>query len=215
MCGRMNPRLRRALLAIGIIAAIVLMGWAGYVVAQNSQVTAEKVAQYANSTNLARLDSNARAEALRRLEDMINRLPVDERRKWRKGGAWRKWLDEMTESEKGEFIEATMPSGFKQWLSEFDGLPEDSRKKFIGYLAEQLKATHQLVTDREPGQTNSMYGTNPSPQLSAQLANRAQTIGLKTYFTESSAETKAELAPFLEEIQREMQKTNAAPALAR
>ncbi|HZQ47140.1 MAG TPA: hypothetical protein VFC07_09020, partial [Verrucomicrobiae bacterium] len=107
------------------------------------------------------------------------------------------------------------PSGFKQWLAEFDGLPEQNRKKFIDFLAAQLNETHQLVTDREPGQTNSMFGTNLPPQLSAQLESRAQKIGLRTYFVESSAETKAELAPFLEQLQQQMQKSNQTTVLAR
>jgi len=203
------------ILATVVMVSIGILAVAGYELAQNHVVTADKVSQYARTTDLNRLDAVSRAEALRRLEEMINRLPPDERRKWREGGAWKNWFDEMTETEKGGFIDATMPSGFKQWLNQFDALPEENRKKFIDYLAGRLRDTHQLVTDREPGHTNSMFGTNEAPLLSAQLESRAQTIGLKTYFTESSAETKAELAPFLEEIQRDMQKSNAAPVLAR
>ncbi len=211
----MNPRLRRTLLATSMVAAVGLMVWGGYVIAQNYRPTADKVSGYARNTDLTKLDAISRAEALRHLEDMINRLPLEERRKWRTGGAWKKWFDDMSETEKGEFIEATMPSGFKQWLAEFDGLPEQNRKKFIDFLAAQLNETHQLVTDREPGQTNSMFGTNLPPQLSAQLESRAQKIGLRTYFVESSAETKAELAPFLEQLQQQMQKSNQTTVLAR
>ena len=67
------------------------------------------------------------------------------------------------------------------------------------------------MTDREPGQVTSMYGTNSPPVLSAELERRARTIGIKTFYTESSAETKAELAPFLEELQRETQRANSPP----
>ncbi len=207
----MNPRLRPILAACAIVAVGIAV-WAGYALAQNSRVTADRVNQYAHATDLAALKGSSRAEALRRLEDMINQLSTGERRKWRMDGAWRKWFEDMTEGEKGQFLEATMPSGFKQWLSTFDSLPADSRKKFIGYLSDQLKDTHQLVTDREPGETTSMFGTNPPPQLSAELERRARTIGLKTYYTESSAETKAELAPFLEQLQHQMQQGAQVPA---
>jgi len=37
------------------------------------------------------------------------------------------------------------------------------------------------------------------------LTQKAQTLGLKTFFSQSSPETKAELAPLLEEVQRQMQ----------
>jgi hypothetical protein len=207
----MNPRTRALLLSAGVIVAGLIIAWVGIAWAQNSRITADKVTQYARTTDLAGLSGTTREEALRRLEEMINRLPPGERRQWRRDGAWKKWFDDMSESEKGRFIDATMPSGFKQWLSTFDGLPEDSRKKFIDYLSGPLRDTHQLVTDREPGETNvSMYGTNVPPQLSAELEQRARTIGLKTYYTESSAETKAELAPFLEQLQRQMQQGGSA-----
>jgi hypothetical protein len=201
--------MRWMLLVTSFIMAILLVAWVGYGIAENSKMTADKVTQYANTTELKGLSGTARAEALHQLEDMINRLSVEERRKWRHDGAWKKWLDEMTEVEKGQFIEVTMPSGFKQWLNTFDGLPADQRKQFIDDLSAHLRDTHQLMTDREPGQVTGMYGTNSPPLLSAELERRARTIGIKTFYTESSAETKAELAPFLEELQHETQRGNA------
>jgi hypothetical protein len=203
--------MRWMLLVTSFIMAILLVAWVGYGIAENSKMTADKVTQYANSTEPKGLSGTARAEALRQLEDMINRLPVEERRKWRRDGAWKKWLDEMTEVEKGQFIEATMPSGFKQWLDTFDGLPSDRRKQFIDDLTTHLRETHQLMTDREPGEVTSMYGTNSPPLLSAKLERSARTIGIKTFYTESSAETKAELAPFLEELQNETEGGKTSP----
>ena len=70
---------------------------------------------------------------------------------------------------------------------------------------DQLKATHRLVTDHEPGHTESMYGTNSSPVLSPELENRARMVGFKTFYVESSAQTKAELAPLVEELQHELE----------
>jgi len=202
----MNPRLRPLILAVVVIAAIWLCAWAGLSIARNSKVTAEKVSQYVDSTDLDGLSPAARAAALHKLERMINNLSLEERRKWRREGPWRKWFDEMTEAEKGGFIEQTMPSGFKQWLNAFDELPPDRRRQFIDELLAHLKNTHRLMTDREPGETNSMFGTNGPPILSAELERKARTIGLKTFYTESSAETKAELAPALEELQLQMER---------
>lgn len=200
----MNPRMRWMLVALGLFIAVALLAWVQY--GASAHITADKVTQYANATDLTNLSGPARLDALRQLEDMINRLSPEERRKWRLEGAWEKWLSEMTENEKGQFMDATMPSGFTQFLDKFDKLPPDQRKKYLDMLDDYLKKNHQLLTDREPGETNSMYGTNLPPQLSAQLVKRAYTLGLKTFYTESSAETKAEVAPFLEGLQHDMQR---------
>ena len=201
----MNPKMRLLLLPVVALAVASLVAWVGYGISRNQQVTAEKVRQFADSANLERLSGAARTDALHKMEDLINSLSVEERRKWRLEGASHQWFDDLTEAEKGGFIEATLPTGFRQWLNTFDELPGDKRRQFMDDLLTRLKETHQLVTDREPGQTNGMYGTNGTPVLSPELERKARTIGLKTFYTESSAETKAELAPFLEELQQQME----------
>jgi hypothetical protein len=48
-------------------------------------------------------------------------------------------------------------------------------------------------------------GGGPPQPISPELEQRIRTLGLQTYFTQSSAQTKAELAPLLEELQRVME----------
>src|SRR5205823_11498550 len=102
-----------------LLGALAIWGIAltGYHIAKNSKVTAEKVRAYIDSLDLSKLSGSARADAIQRLEDMLNRLSPEERRRVRMGRMAGSWFDEMTEDEKAGFLEATMPTGFKQMLT--------------------------------------------------------------------------------------------------
>jgi hypothetical protein len=111
----------------------------------------------------------------------------------------------MTEEEKGTFIEATMPSGFKQMLSSFEQLPEDKRKLAITRAIKDMKKARETTDNPDSTRTNSWRGTNSSAELSEELQQKVVKIGLKSFYSESSAQSKAELAPLLEEMQRTME----------
>ena len=166
-------------------------------------MTAEKVRAYAESVDISKLSGAARAKAIRELEDMLNALSLEERRKARvERSAW-SWFDRMTEEEKAAFLEATMPTGFKQMLTSFEQLPEEKRRKAIDDSLRRLRETR----DQTAGGLGSgkQGGTNSPPVLSDDLQAKIRTIGLKTFYSQSSAQTKAELAPVLEELQRVME----------
>ena len=206
----MSRTKRTLLFATGILVAVWLAGWAAYAIAQYLKVDADKVIHYAGSVDLSKLSALDRAEALRQLEAKVNKLSLEDRRRWWKEGSFQKWFDKMTENEKGQYIEATLPTGLKQMLNAFDEFPEAKRKNIVDDFIKNLKEDHRLQTDREPGQ-DSPTGTNAPIVLSAELENRARTIGLKTFYAESSPEAKAELAPFLEELQRDLQNGRRMP----
>jgi hypothetical protein len=184
------------------VVLIWIVALIGYSVAKNSRLSAEKVKDYVESVDLKGMSGTARAKAIQRLADMLNRLSLEERRKARLERLARGWLDEMTEEEKGAFIEATMPSGFKQMLTAFEQLPEDKRRRSVDDALKRLRdAQTQLQAN---GAELGPEGTN-APVLSEELQAKIRTIGLATFYSQSSPQTKAELAPVLEELQRVME----------
>ncbi len=170
-------------------------------------MTAEKVQAYAESVDISKLHGGARTKAIRELADKLNALSLEERRKARlERQAW-SWFDRMTEEEKAGFIEATMPTGFKQMLTSFEQLPEEKRRKAIDDALRRLReARDRSGAGAGRGRRG---GTNSPPVLSQELDAKVRTIGLKTFYSQSSAQTKAELAPVLEELQRVMESGRA------
>src|SRR6266404_4021296 len=203
----LNQRWRPLVFCLLALLAIWAIAVTGYLIAKNSKVTAEKVRAYAESVDLSKLSGAARAKAIRDLEDMLNRLSAEERRRAQLERVARRWFDEMTEEEKAGFIEATMPTGFKQMLTAFEELPEDKRRRVVDDALRRLKDDQAKM--QAGGAGRSPGGTNQPPALSEELQAKVRTIGLKTFYSQSSAQTKAELAPMLEELQRAMERGNA------
>jgi len=189
--------------AIGVIA-IWAIALTGYRIAKNSRMTAEKLEAYMEAIDLSQLSGEARSKAIRGLADRLNAMSMEERRRARLGRLPWGWFDQMTEEEKAGFIDATMPTGFKQMLSAFEELPEDKRKRAVDDAMRQLKEAQTKMAAGE----SMPQGTN-GPPLSAELEARVRTLGLKTFYSQSSAQTKAELAPVLEELQKVMESGRA------
>jgi len=199
----MSQRWRPVVFSVIAVCGIWLVALAGYRIARNAKMTADKVKSYAESVDISKLSGAARAKAIQELEDMLNALSLEERRKARlERQAW-SWFDRMTEAEKAAFLEATMPTGFKQMLTSFEQLPEEKRRKAIDDALRRLKEQRGQM-GAGPGGGNR-GGTNAPPVLSDELQAKMRTIGLKTFYSQSSAQTKAELAPVLEELQRVME----------
>ena len=189
-----------AVLALAGIWAVALTGWW---ISSSLKITPEKVTAFVDGTDLSKLAATERASAIQRLADMLNKLSLDERQRLRMDRTAYRWFELMTEEEKGQFIEATMPTGFKQMISAFEEMPEDKRKLAINDALKRMRSTNERINAAEL--QGGGPGTNRPPRLSPELEAKVRTIGLKTFYSQSSAQTKAEMAPLLEELQKAME----------
>jgi hypothetical protein len=190
-----NQRKRIVLMAIGALALVWLVAMTGYLMAQHAKVTVDKVHAYAASVDLGKLSGAERAAAIDKLASMLNALSLEERQKERRGDrTGERWFQQMTEAEKNHFVEATMPTGMKQMIQAFEQLPEDQRKRAVD------RAMKRWSEDRgqQPGAGNQ-------PPISDELRQKIIRIGLQQFYSQSSAETKAEVAPLMEQIQKVME----------
>jgi hypothetical protein len=200
-----NHRRKTIVLALTGLAVIWLLALAGYAYFKHSKVTAESIQTFLNRSSLDDLQGDERSRILKKLASMMSQLPSEERRMARMNQAWQDWFRSMTDLEKIEFIEATMPSGFKQMLESFENLPAEKRQKTIADSMQRLRKARESVEDPDSNIDQGGPGNGPPPDLSPELQEKIIEVGLKTFYSESSAQTKAELAPLLEEMQRQME----------
>jgi hypothetical protein len=193
-----NPRYK----PLATAALVLLVAWAlAFVamrVAAHARMTSGKVITAVRETDLEKLPPADRARSLRQLADKLNALPAEERRRARRDPEWDRLWKQMSEEEKGDFVERTMPTGVKQMLTAFEQLPEDKRRYAV------TNAIARMQEERESGVSVDNNGPDREP-LSEELQKKMISTGLKTFYAESSAQTKAEVAPLLEEMQRMMQ----------
>ncbi len=197
----LTQRQRPVFLATAILAAIWIVAAGGYRAAKRAQVTPEKVRAYVASADFSRLSAADRAAVMRKLAGMLNALSLEERRGLQMDRTAYGWFEKMTETEKGEFLEATLPTGFKQTLAAFEEMPEDKRRRTVEQALRQMKESREKLAatgQAPPAGTNGVV-------LSEELRQKVTTIGLKSFYSQSSAQTKAEMAPVLEEMQRMME----------
>jgi hypothetical protein len=203
----MSYQRRRAVIwAVAALMGIWVLALGGWWVAKNAKMTADKVRAYMESVDFGQLSAADRAKAIQALADKLNRLSREERRQLWMDHTFEQWFSEMTEDEKGEFIDATMPTGFKQMLGAFEDLPADKRKRVVDDSLKHLReAREEMASGGSTNKLQSQSNTNRPPPLSPELEAKVREIGLKTFYSDSSPETKAELAPVLEEMQQTME----------
>jgi hypothetical protein len=195
----LNQRQRPIFLAMIALVLIWAVAIAGYEIARHAKVTPEKVRAYIESTDFSHLSAAEREAAIRKLAAMLNALSLEERRSLRLERT--AWFNAMTEAEKSEFLEATLPTGFKQMLIAFEDMPPDKRKHVVDQAVKQMKDANENMAAN--GQSPPAGGNGP--MLSPELQEKVTKIGLQSFYSQSSAQTKAELAPLLEEMQHTME----------
>ncbi len=194
----MSRQQRPILIAIGALVLAWLLAWSGYVICRHSKMTAEKVRQYQRSMDLAHVSAADRLKALKGLAERLNALSPEERHKWQLD---LDWFRQLTEEEKVFFIDAFLPGEMQLALKMFEKWPKERQQQEIDSALKDLRAN--AVSPRG-GRQNGMSGTN-GPTFSPELDTKIRTMGLNALYTKGSAQTKAELAPLLMEVQRQFE----------
>jgi hypothetical protein len=189
---------RPILKAICAIALAWALAWSGYIISKHSKMTADKVKQYQNSIDLSHLSAADRLKALKALAKKLNALSPEERQLWRLD---LDWFRQLTDEEKAYFIDAFLPGEMQVALRMFEKWPKERQQREIDDALRDLRAH---AADPQGRPLSGLNGTN-GPLLTPELDQKIRTIGLNSLFSQGSAQTKAQLAPLLIEVQRQFE----------
>ena len=190
-----------------VVAWILAMG--GFAIVRHNKATPEKIWALLQSTDLSKLSPEDRKRTLARLADLLNRLTPEDRRKARISGEWGRWMKQMTADEKTELIERTLPSGINQMLSAFEQMPDAQRRKVIGESIQQMRQA-RAEAEAEGAEGSQAPGVgegggDPFADLPQETRDKIVAGGLRSFMDQGSADTKAQLQPLIEELQRSME----------
>ena len=155
-----------------------------------SQPTAASLTDYLAHTNVAAESGRDRAKTIRRVEDQLNDVSFDERQRLQRSGVTRQFYRALTPAEQAAFLDATLPADFKQMMEAFNKMEPAKRKEFVDHALEEMKK-HE--------------GEGPPPGSDDQMSQRVIDQGLKSFYSDASADTKLDLAPLIEQMQRNLQ----------
>ena len=171
----------------GLIAAIWLIAAIAIHFARDRQPTVASITDYVHSTELDTLSAADRAAAIAHMEDMVNRIDLQDRQALDRSRVTHDFFDKLTLDEQSAYLDATLPTGFKEMMDGFNKMDPMKRKQFVSRALEQMKE-HQ--------------GDGPPPDpKQAQIAQHFVDQGLKSFYSDASAATKLDLAPLVEQMQ--------------
>jgi len=170
------------LLAVWVVAGGAIF-WA-----RSVKVTPESLAAYVEAHPLADRGGPDRAQVLEKVANQMNQLTYDQRREFRMGRRLEGFFRALTPEEQGTFLDRTLPTGFKQMMESLNKMEPPQRKRFVERALRDMK-------EKEGAD---------DPNLD-QNARRMIDQGFKSFYSEASLETKMDVAPLVEQIQKNMQ----------
>lgn len=182
-------------LKIGIALVVVWLGAAAAIHwARAAQPTAESVAAHLRASDLAAKSGKAREREIERVEAMLNRVSYDDRQRLQRDRSLDAFFRALTPAEQAAFLDATLPAGFKQMMEAFNKMDPARRKQFVERAVADMKK-HE--GEQPPEQQQRV--------LEDQNTRRIIDQGLRSFYNDASADTKLDLAPLIEQMQRNMQ----------
>ncbi|MEM9865151.1 MAG: hypothetical protein AAF938_26340, partial [Myxococcota bacterium] len=110
----------------------------------------------------------------------------------------REFFESMNAEEQRFFMEKRVGKAFDQMMIAFNEMERDERRRIVERTLEQMK-------EGEAGRGERFE------EQDAEMVEKVVNEGLRAYYQEASAETKLDLAPVLEQMQRNLGRGKGRP----
>ena len=173
--------------AAAILAAIWLVAGGAIFWARSVKVTPESVTTFIETHPVESRPPAERARVIEKVADQMNALAYDERRQLRMGRRVDGFFRTLTPQEQSTFLDRTLPTGFKQMMESLNRMTPEKRKRFV-------ERTLRDMREHE--------GDDPRTD---QNARKIIDEGFKSFYSEASLEGKMDVAPLIEQLQKNLQ----------
>ncbi|MEM6277949.1 MAG: hypothetical protein AAF733_00620 [Verrucomicrobiota bacterium] len=186
---------RNRFLIQGVVGLLVLWGVVFTVtkVAGSMKPTVEKLDTFIEKNPLSEISNpDERRVVIGEVVDLLNGMEPAEAAKLQGQGAAdprRDFMGSLSEEEQLYFLERRVGRAFQQMMISFNEMEREERQRIV---ERSLKRMRENSEGEPPGRGD--------PRMAEKMAD----AGLKAYYSDASVETKIDLAPLLEEMQKTM-----------
>lgn len=168
--------------------------------------TPEKTIAFLEKNDLAEIeDPEQRKQVLAELADMLNGMDGTQVQDFQEqvfgdpeaenaGGRRNQFFENLSPDEQWYFMERRIGRAFDQMMVAFNDMDRDERKKVVDQTLRRMRndqSEDRQALERLEGRDREMF---------EKISNE----GFRAYYEEASAETKMDLAPVLEEMQKHL-----------
>jgi hypothetical protein len=173
--------------AILIVAAVWLVAGGAIFWARSVKVTPESLTAYLEAHPVESQQGAERPKVIEKVAEQMNSLTYEERREVRVGKKLDGFFRSLTPPEQTAFLDRTLPTGFKQMMESLNKMEPPKRKQFVEKALRDMRE-HE--------------GEDPKVD---QNARKIIDQGFKSFYSDASAEVKMDVAPLIEQLQRNLQ----------
>jgi len=186
------------LLGGGLLMGVWLIATVTLVLLNMATPTPEKIIATIETTNLQQMTPPQRKAHVEQLARQINQLPMDQREQPHYRETLRSHFQDMTRDERSLFIELTISNTFRHVFERINNMPREERQRFVERAVNDMRQRHPREADADFERAREEIGEDALQKIIDE--------GFRGLMRDASAEAKMDLAPLIEQMQRQMQR---------